>query len=239
MNITNQMKNSLKSRISEYNLDESMFKFYEQNQVLHIRFKNDYFYFQIKRLNEDTFESSIAFVDNINPQNSTLDWINIIVKFKIWLKGISDEMKYSIPKNTVEFKKFPPEVLKYSKQFIEIYNQSLTAEKNGLTEICGLGYRKSFEFLIKDYLIKKYDKPEHEKIKTMPISSCINEYVTNDEIKLLAHRVLWLGNDHAHYLKKWKGKTLTDLKNLIELTIKWIVMKDELSKVEKNMPKRK
>ena len=63
----------------------------------------------------------------------------------------------------------------------------------------------------------------------MPISSCINEYVTNDEIKLLAHRVLWLGNDHAHYLKKWKGKTLTDLKNLIELTIKWIVMKDELS----------
>ena len=116
MNITNQMKNSLKSRISEYNLDESMFKFYEQNQVLHIRFKNDYFYFQIKRLNEDTFESSIAFVDNINPQNSTLDWINIIVKFKIWLKGISDEMKYSIPKNTVEFKKFPPEVLKYSKQ---------------------------------------------------------------------------------------------------------------------------
>ena len=73
MNITNQMKNSLKSRISEYNLDESMFKFYEQNQVLHIRFKNDYFYFQIKRLNEDTFESSIAFVDNINPQNSTLD----------------------------------------------------------------------------------------------------------------------------------------------------------------------
>ena len=131
---------------------------------------------------------------------------------------------------------FQKDILKYSSSFPLVYNQALTAEKNGLSEICGLGYRKAFEFLIKDYLLKKHPKAEHAKIKSMHLSPCINQYVTSDEIKLLAHRVLWLGNDHAHYLKKWKGKTLDDLKRLIDLTIRWILIKDELEKVHKSMP---
>ena len=38
-----------------------------------------------------------------------------------------------------------------SPSFIEIYNQAMTAESNGLTEIVGIGLRKSLEFLVKDY----------------------------------------------------------------------------------------
>ncbi|PIQ22562.1 MAG: hypothetical protein COW65_02460 [Cytophagales bacterium CG18_big_fil_WC_8_21_14_2_50_42_9] len=71
------------------------------------------------------------------------------------------------------------------------------------------------------------------------IAKCIDKYVANDEIKLLSHRVLWLGNDHAHYIRKWKGKTLDDLKKLIDLTIQWIKIKDELEKVHKSMPQGK
>jgi hypothetical protein len=40
-----------------------------------------------------------------------------------------------------------------SPQFVKIYNQAYAAESAGLNEIAGLGYRKSLEFLIKDYAI--------------------------------------------------------------------------------------
>lgn len=40
-----------------------------------------------------------------------------------------------------------------SPNFCEIYNQAYIAEQTNLMQICGTGYRKSLEFLIKDYLI--------------------------------------------------------------------------------------
>ena len=40
----------------------------------------------------------------------------------------------------------------------------------------------------------------------------------------MAKRAAWLGNDETHYLRKWEGKDLDELKRLIELTIRWIEM---------------
>ncbi|KKK63091.1 hypothetical protein LCGC14_2997790, partial [marine sediment metagenome] len=49
----------------------------------------------------------------------------------------------------------PANIKEVSKSFCEIYKQASYAESYGLNEICGVGYRKSLEFLVKDYLISK------------------------------------------------------------------------------------
>jgi hypothetical protein len=57
-----------------------------------------------------------------------------------------------------------------------IYTQAHAAEALELTEICGVGYRKALEFLIKDYLITK--KPEKsDDIRKMLLGGCIDSYV--------------------------------------------------------------
>lgn len=193
----------------------------------------------MKLESENNFLISYSSINNKNPRSTRKSWQGTILLFTSWVLEIFQDINSQPKTINMEESNYPGEIKKYSKQFILIYQQALTAEINGLTEICGLGYRKAFEFLLKDFLLRKHEKSEHQAIKSMPISQCISKYVTSDEIKLVAHRVLWLGNDQAHYLKKWKGKTLTDLKYLIKLTIKWILIKDELSRVEKLMPKGK
>ena len=47
-------------------------------------------------------------------------------------------------------------------KFIKTYLQSLNAEKTGLDEIAGMGYRKSIEFLVKDWAIQiNPEKKDH------------------------------------------------------------------------------
>lgn len=107
-----------------------------------------------------------------------------------------------------------------SNMFLTIYNQSLSAEDNNLDQIAGIGYRKALEFLIKDYL--KYRKPnEKEEIEKKLLGKCI-EMIDNVNIKKMAKGATWLGNDETHYVKKWENKDITDLKNLIDLTLAWI-----------------
>src|SRR5690554_2347535 len=105
--------------------------------------------------------------------------------------------------------------------FSQIYNEAYFAEQNNLLEICGVGYRKSLEFLIKDYLITLFPSKE-KQIKSNTVSNCINLYVEDTRLKSAASRAIWLGNDHTHYEKKWIDKDLNDLKTLIKLTINWI-----------------
>lgn len=125
-----------------------------------------------------------------------------------------------------------------SGNFGKIYNQSYFAEQMGLTLIAGTGYRKSLEFLIKDYLI--YLKPEKEdEIKTTFLGKCIHDYVDNHNIKQVAKRAVWLGNDETHYDKVWKDKDVYDLKTLIELTVKWIEMEETTKNAIKEMPEKK
>lgn len=122
-----------------------------------------------------------------------------------------------------------------SPNFILIYNQAYVAEQQNLTEICGVGYRKALEYLIKDYIItnKPYEK---EKVEKKLLSSCISEYVDDNRIKTVSKRAVWLGNDETHYVRKWEGKNLEDLKKLIDLTIHWIEMEILTRDFEEEMP---
>ncbi|GBE19874.1 MAG TPA: hypothetical protein ENG87_05255 [Candidatus Pacearchaeota archaeon] len=58
-------------------------------------------------------------------------------------------------KNPRSEKEFSQNIKDISENFVLIYNEAESAEEFGLKQICGGGYRKAFEFLIKDYLIKK------------------------------------------------------------------------------------
>lgn len=135
-------------------------------------------------------------------------------------------------------KTFSKTIQEISKDFCEIFNQALSAEQQGLLEICGVGYRKSLEFLIKDYLIGKYieKKPEIEK---KALATCVSEYIENVQIKEVAKRAVWLGNDESHYLKKWEGKNLQDLKKLIDLVVHWFEMEQLTKEIQVDMPEGK
>ena len=119
-------------------------------------------------------------------------------------------------------KDFNEEITKISKNFVDIYNQSSYAEDNGLSLISGIGYRKSLEFLIKDYLII-LNPEEEDKIINMPLGQCLKK-LENHSIKEMAKRATWIGNDEAHYSRKWENKDVTDLKRLIEVTVYYISM---------------
>jgi hypothetical protein len=107
--------------------------------------------------------------------------------------------------------------------FIEIFNQARTAESMHLDQICGLGYRKGLEFLVKDYLVTR--KPDRrDAILGGFLGPCIANYVDDPRIKEVAKRAVWLGTDETHYVRKWGDQDLSDLKNLIGLTVHWIEM---------------
>lgn len=55
----------------------------------------------------------------------------------------------------IEGIQFSKHINNISPNFVNIYNQAHFAEKHNLLEICGVGYRKGLEFLIKDYVITK------------------------------------------------------------------------------------
>lgn len=239
MRITNLNKEEILTIIKAYKIPESIFTFKGENEIYKIKYKLDYFEFIIKKEGQDKYYSTFKTVANKNFVGSRGNWEELMPIFNKWIREIKEDIELSQPKLISNKRKFSTLIKQMSSRFIRIYNQALVAEKNGLNEICGLGYRKAFEILLKDYLIKKHDESEHNKIKKLFVSQCINNYVTSDEIKLLSHRVFWLGNDHAHYIKRWHGKSLKDLKDLIDLAVKWIEIHEKLLKIEKEMPNKK
>jgi hypothetical protein len=66
---------------------------------------------------------------------------------------------------------FDESVKEISPAFCDICEQAHKAEQFGLTEICGVPYRKSVEFLIKDYLIKT--RP-NDKIPSKPLCLAVH-----------------------------------------------------------------
>lgn len=134
--------------------------------------------------------------------------------------------------------KFSAEISSVSPKFEQIYNQASAAEQDRLFEICGSGYRKALEFLIKDYAISK-NANKRDIIEGTFLGNCIDEYIADINIKNVSKRAAWLGNDESHFVRDWEGKNLTDLKRLLELTVNWIKMEIRTKDYENDMPKQK
>lgn len=132
---------------------------------------------------------------------------------------------------------FNDEISQLSPLFVKIYNQANGAESLNLNHVAGMGYRKSLEFLIKDYLIT-HKKEDEDTIKKTFLSKCINNYLS-DNIKQVAERATWLGNDETHYHRVWEDRDIEDLKKLINLSVYWISSEMETAKYIAEMDNRK
>jgi hypothetical protein len=122
-----------------------------------------------------------------------------------------------------------------SSNFIDIYAQAEAAEQFGLKDICGVGYRKALEFLIKDYIIK--NNPDlKETVENKLLAACIGDHITNAQIVAISKRAVWLGNDETHYIRKWEGMDINHLKQLIALTVHWFETEELTNQMIAAMP---
>jgi hypothetical protein len=133
-----------------------------------------------------------------------------------------------------------------SPDFYNIYEQADKAERRGLVLVAGPGYRKALEFLIKDYIISQFTEEDADKkaahiaaVEKQPLGPCIQQYVMDGRIMEISKRAVWLGNDETHYVRKWEGKDLEDLKRLISITLHWVEMEKHTAEIIKDMPERK
>lgn len=116
---------------------------------------------------------------------------------------------------------FSDNISKLSPEFVKIYNESLHAEELGLKSICGMGYRKALEFLIKDYIIHK-DPDKKDTVISKLLMPCIKDHITDDRLKSLATACTWLGNDETHYSRKHKDYNINDLKIFIQAFVTFV-----------------
>lgn len=119
-------------------------------------------------------------------------------------------------------KQFTQDIRELSPRFVEIYLQANKAEKMGLTQICGMGYRKALEVLVKEYAI--YKNPDDEAvIIEYRLGKCIEAYFReNEKLYVLAKASSWLGNDETHYRKRHEHYGIDDMKSFIDILLSYI-----------------
>lgn len=130
---------------------------------------------------------------------------------------------------------FSDEIEMLFPNFVLIYQQAYHAEQEGLDLICGVGYRKALEYLIKEYAIDLHSEEDKLKIERMPLQQCITKYISHPTIKDMAKRAVWLGNDETHLVREWENQDIQDLKKLINLTVHFISMELLAVKYENEM----
>ncbi|SRR6266568_1505387 len=123
---------------------------------------------------------------------------------------------------------FPEAVAQLSPMFIQVFREAEEAAQLGLNQIAGPGYRKAFEFLIKDYA-KSLAPDRAAEIESKFSGAVVTDFVGDPRIQAVAKRSLWLGNDETHYMRKWTDHDVSDLVTLTKLTANWIEI-DHLSK---------
>jgi len=101
-------------------------------------------------------------------------------------------------------------------KFIKTYLQSLEAEMHGLDELAGMGFRKSIEYLVKDWAIQNNPNDKDKIIEDLWLGQVIKEYYDGN-LKEILERATWLGNDQSHYNKLFEEYDVDVLKELIEL----------------------
>ena len=112
------------------------------------------------------------------------------------------------------------------------------ADNKKLDQLVGMGLRKGIEFLIKDFAVKT-TKGQKKNIEKSELAYVIGQYVKDDYINACAKRATWLGNDEAHYLRRWTDKDITHLKDLVRLTVNWIDNYMMTRSYRKQMPEGK
>jgi hypothetical protein len=124
---------------------------------------------------------------------------------------------------------FPETISKLSPSFVSIFSEAAEAKHLGLKQVAGPGYRKAFEFLMKDYAKSLAPESKHKEIEAEYSGKVVADFISDPRIQGVAKRCLWLGNDETHYLRRWTDRDVEDLVVLIKLATNWIEI-DRLSK---------
>ncbi|MCM1167588.1 MAG: hypothetical protein NC299_08475 [Lachnospiraceae bacterium] len=129
---------------------------------------------------------------------------------------VNDIYTYPFDKLRISFER---DIEELSPMFVEIYHQAEVAEKQGLTLIHGMAYRRALEFLVRDYCV--YLNPDKEtEIDSKMLASKIDAYLKDDEdIWMLAQKAAWLGNDNTHVINKHPENTVDDMKSFIDILV--------------------
>lgn len=121
---------------------------------------------------------------------------------------------------TVKPEEFSDNILGLSLAFVETYMQAQRAEASELNQICGIGYRKALEFLVKDYLCHKFPD-EEENIKKESLGKNLNR-IEDGKVQTLAKRATWIGNDETHYVRKHEDLDVGTMKTFIRAMVHFI-----------------
>ena len=117
---------------------------------------------------------------------------------------------------------YPQEIVKKSfdeviestfPNFVSLYNQAFTAEQYNLNDICGAGYRKALESLVKEYLVDN-GICDNDEVAKLNLAASINK-IDNEQIRTLAKSAKWIGNSETHYDNKNSDTDLQKMKSFI------------------------
>lgn len=167
-------------------------------------------------------------------------WNYFIAYYEVGVQGDARReltLKSVQPFNVVN-EKSPEIITAISPNFVAIYREATEAKQRGLLQIAGPGFRKAFEFLIKDYAKSKAPTNKHKEIESTFSGTVANNYIVDTRIQAVAKRALWLGNDETHYLRKWEEHNIDDLIKLIKLTINWIEIDLQSAEYIERMPEK-
>lgn len=128
--------------------------------------------------------------------------------------------EYELFPMTPSRESFNENINKLSPTFVETYGQAQQAETEKLLQICGIGYRKALEYLVKDYLCHKFPADE-ETIKAEALGQSLRR-IEDGRIQTLAQRATWIGNDETHYVRKHEDLDVKTMKTFIQAMIHFI-----------------
>jgi hypothetical protein len=146
-----------------------------------------------------------------------------------------------------------PVIARISPDFYPILQQAAAADGHDLTLIAGAGYRKAIEYLVKDYVVrdlrtrKRDELAKHDTTAAQTTDSEIEAIlakqlgqiitmIPSDDLRAVAKRATWLGNDETHYTRKWVTEDLESLKDVLGLLTSHIVNKGKLALLLERMP---
>ncbi|MGT2761928.1 hypothetical protein [Streptococcus intermedius] len=113
-----------------------------------------------------------------------------------------------------------PLLREYAPRFTEFYSEAVEAEKLGLENIAGTGYRSAIECLIKDYALHfELDDRDYLADSKLSFNNAIDKYVEDDDLlKGALHFIRKVGNNYTHWDKN-TDITLPVLKSYVEIII--------------------
>ena len=115
-----------------------------------------------------------------------------------------------------------------SPRFIDMYNQALTSESLGNIELAAVGFRQALECLVKDFAIIEL-KRDRDEVIGKTLYSAIGDYFEETSFVSSADVVRILGNDYAHYDRKYPQLDFEILKRYMLIFINLVETKRLIS----------